>query len=585
MNFSLRNKITLKSVIEGDFLLIGTYISKNECVVKVLRFDEENGWESFEIAIDGNEMFIIPDSNISNFTYKFETKTELFFVNTDNEQKIPKVIIQTHETDKYKDLYHKNAVDSLRGLNPEYGYIFFNSISRRQFIKNNFENKVLEAYDTLVPGAYQADLFRYCYLYLNGGCYFDYKTIAREPLRNIINKDDIILICIDYDRGNNINREHGVGGYLNSIIMCRAKNSNLFRLIEACVDNILNKQDYFLNSIQTRGYTDILLLTGPTLMYNIFKAEAVNENLRFKHIIENNDESYYNSFQIVDIDTKKLLFTKTYKNCKELFHYSELWARCELFYKNKCDILNLSIFVYPHPFPDTFRFLINKNNIYTERSDTHEQWGLNLQIKLINNITSETENITIGRNRCTKLQNVKTLLLDNVYFSNDIKESAIIVNEDNNVIIITEDFLDHIGYIKSNTKNCIIILTTTCSNFENIQKYSKLVDYVILYITPDCYYYCFEKNLKYIHMSLHVAELLKNKNFKSFKHFKYNVSTVMIERKNINKYINNCNRFLKTYTLDDKEFIKCNENLCIVDISKLYDLQVFNYNYILSKLS
>ena len=312
MIFPLKNTITLKSKVIGDFLFIGKYISKNECSIKILRFDEENGWESFEIAIDDDETFTISESTISNATYIFKTQTDLHFINTDNEQKIPKRIIQTHETEAYKDIYHKNAVESLKNLNPEYEYVFFNSTERRQFLKNNFKKEVLEAYDTLVPGAYQADLFRYCYLYLNGGCYFDYKTIVREPLRNIIKKDDIFLICIDYDKANNINRENGVGGYLNSVIMCHEKNSNLRKLIEACVDNILNKQNYFMSSIITRGYTDILLLTGQTLMYNILKEEAVNENLRFKHIIENNDESCYKNFQIVDIDTKKLLFTKTY---------------------------------------------------------------------------------------------------------------------------------------------------------------------------------------------------------------------------------------------------------------------------------
>jgi mannosyltransferase OCH1-like enzyme len=585
MNDPLKNKITIECKITGDFLLIGTYISKNECSIKVLRFDEENGWKSFNILIDDIEILNIPESNISNFTYNFKTETELFYVNAKTQQNIPKTIIQTHETDIYKNIYHKNAVESLKELNPEYEYVFFNSIERRQFIKNNFEKEVLDAYDTLVSGAYQADLFRYCYLYINGGCYFDYKTIARVALRDIIKNEDIFLICIDYDKQNHIDRENGVGGYLNSVIMCHSKNSNLLKLINACVDNILNKQMYFYHSIITKGYTDILLLTGPTLMYNIFKEETVYENLRFKHIIENNDESYYKNFQIVDIDSKKILFTKTYKTCKEVNHYSELWARRELFFKNKCNILNLTIFVYPHPFPDTFRFLINKDNIYTERSDTHEQWGLNLQIKVINNITSETENITIGRNRCTKLQNIKPVLPNNVYLSNDIKESNLVINENNNVIIITDEFTEYINYIKSNTLNSIVILTTTNSNYDIIHKYSILADYVILYITPDCYYYCFEKNLKYIYMSLHITELLKNKIFNSFKHFKHNISTSMISRKNINKYINNCRRFLKTYTQDDKEFTEFNENLCIVDIPLLYNLQITNYNHVLSNLN
>ena len=43
----------------------------------------------------------------------------------------------------------------------------------REFIKVNFNPLVLKAYDTLIPTAYKADLFRLCVLYINGGIYGD----------------------------------------------------------------------------------------------------------------------------------------------------------------------------------------------------------------------------------------------------------------------------------------------------------------------------------------------------------------------------------------------------------------------------
>ena len=368
----LKNSLELININKGDYVCIGYYVSKNSCEIIIKRFDSENGWNNLKLIID-NEMFEISNSSNSTTKYLLNTSIELFPLNLDYEQKIPKVIIQTDEIQKYKDINHYIAISSIIDFNPEYKYKFFNNVERREFIKEHFNHDVLNAYDILVPGAYKADLFRYCYLYINGGCYFDYKIIAREPLRKIIKEDDELLICIDYDRQNSIDRNADVKGYLNSIIMCTSKNKNLLILINTCVDNIINKQELFYNLITTRGYMDILLLTGPTLMYYIFNEHIADINLRFKHIIVNNDETYYNNFQIVDIDTQKHLFTKTFKtNLIANNHYSDSWIKKELFYKNRNEFMNLIIYVYPHLFKDTFKFKIDNEYIYNEQIIKYE---------------------------------------------------------------------------------------------------------------------------------------------------------------------------------------------------------------------
>ena len=45
----------------------------------------------------------------------------------------------------------------------------------REFIKNNFDLDILNAYDILKPGAFKADLWRCCILYIYGGIYLDIK--------------------------------------------------------------------------------------------------------------------------------------------------------------------------------------------------------------------------------------------------------------------------------------------------------------------------------------------------------------------------------------------------------------------------
>jgi mannosyltransferase OCH1-like enzyme len=83
-----------------------------------------------------------------------------------SEQKIPKRIIQTSVNNSCKNIYNYNAFMTFIELNPEYEYYFFDNNDVKKFIRDNFDEEVLEAYDTLVPGSYKADLFRACVLYI-----------------------------------------------------------------------------------------------------------------------------------------------------------------------------------------------------------------------------------------------------------------------------------------------------------------------------------------------------------------------------------------------------------------------------------
>jgi len=88
--------------------------------------------------------------------------------------KIPLTIYQTWKT---KNLPPKmsECVKRLQEDNPEFEHHLYDDTNCRQFIADNFEADVLEAYDTLVPGAYKSDLWRYCILYKKGGIYLDIK--------------------------------------------------------------------------------------------------------------------------------------------------------------------------------------------------------------------------------------------------------------------------------------------------------------------------------------------------------------------------------------------------------------------------
>ena len=83
---------------------------------------------------------------------------------------IPLDIYQTWFT---KELPPKmrERVELLKAQNPRFNHHLFDDNDCREFIKTHFKPDVLDAYDKLIPGAYKADLWRLCVLFINGGIY------------------------------------------------------------------------------------------------------------------------------------------------------------------------------------------------------------------------------------------------------------------------------------------------------------------------------------------------------------------------------------------------------------------------------
>ena len=98
---------------------------------------------------------------------------------------IPKKIFQTFETTLLPEGMSKACL-SWKIKNPEWEYYFFDKKDRVEFIKKHFSDDVLEAYLSLIPGAFKADVWRYCVLYIEGGVYIDADTICELPLNDWI---------------------------------------------------------------------------------------------------------------------------------------------------------------------------------------------------------------------------------------------------------------------------------------------------------------------------------------------------------------------------------------------------------------
>lgn len=175
----------------------------------------------------------------SEYFYVKNNKTSLHTLNY--EQRIPKIIHQTHESNSLRrDNYL--AVQILINMNLEYEYKFYNATERRQYIVDNFEDNVVIAYNKLNHGTFKADLFRYCVLYKEGGIYIDCKSYPFSPFRTFILSDSNFCIFID-------TTDHRPQ---NGFIMCTPYNIIIQNTINLAVSNILLGK-YGINPLDITG--------------------------------------------------------------------------------------------------------------------------------------------------------------------------------------------------------------------------------------------------------------------------------------------------------------------------------------------
>ena len=171
----------------------------------------------------------------------------LFFKNIDNftNQNIPKNIFQTWNTLVLPPKMQQ-SVNKLKTDHPEFTYYLYDDAMCRDFINTHFDKRVVNAFDTLKPGAYKADLWRYCILYIKGGIYLDikYECVAGFSLNQLLDREYFVLDRPEFFK-------NGVGIY-NGVMVCHANNSILRLAIDKIVENV-KKREYGFNSLYPTG--------------------------------------------------------------------------------------------------------------------------------------------------------------------------------------------------------------------------------------------------------------------------------------------------------------------------------------------
>jgi len=254
---------------------------------------------------------------------KKQTKKHKFFVIQELEKAyspekavIPLNIFQTWHT---KDLPKNMAecVEKLKEDNPEFEHFLFDDYDCREFIKQYFKKDVLDAFDTLIPGAYKADLWRLCVLYIRGGIYMDIKMECRNnfKLKYLTMSEHFVK-----DRIYSFIYYFGYYyGIYNAFMVCKAKNPFLMRCIRIIVKNVKNR-NYGVSPLDP---------TGPMLLGREYKTKNWNFPLDMYH--SNIDSSIiYKNISILSPYKTYRIEQKKYTKNK---YYGELWKLGKI-YKN-----------------------------------------------------------------------------------------------------------------------------------------------------------------------------------------------------------------------------------------------------------
>mgnify|MGYP006267514799 CR=1 FL=1 len=226
--------------------------------------------------------------------------------NKSEKGKIPLNIFQTWQ-DKFLPPKMVECVNSITQCNPEFNHYLYDDQECYEFIKTNFDSDVLYAYESLIPGAFKADLWRCCILYKYGGVYLDIKYKCVNGFKLLELTDDEYFVKDLYETNNR-------KAVYNAFIVAYPGNAILEKSIRKIVEHV-----------RSRFYGSCPLdVTGPTMMIKLFKPADEKKLERMKLA------AHLRSLYITYKDTPILMMYPEYRMEQSMFskkqYYAELWS-------------------------------------------------------------------------------------------------------------------------------------------------------------------------------------------------------------------------------------------------------------------
>lgn len=274
----------------------------------ILSFYGKTLFQEKKIVYDKYKLKIVPLNVYNRVVFRFIS--ELHETENKRNEIVPKNLIQTHEdlSKIPRELILCNVE-----TNPEYKYYFFNKKARIDFLKKNFDKNVLIAYNKLIPGAYKADLFRLCAVYVLGGIYLDHKNVCNYSLNEII-PDNVSFQLVNDTHYMSISNM-----IYNGCLIFEKKNNICGKAIDLLVNKILSNE-----IILNEPFADLQF--GPTFFSKNFKFSKDMIHKQFYNYIPG---------QVIDSLKNRILIYTYYSSYPfdAANHYSRLFIQNKIYTK------------------------------------------------------------------------------------------------------------------------------------------------------------------------------------------------------------------------------------------------------------
>ena len=214
----------------------------------------------------------------------------------------------------------RNNFENISRENPDFECKIYDKNGCIQFLENHFDEDVRDAYKKIIPGAFKADLMRYCILYEKGGIYLDAKMrpINGFKLMEVTDKEYFVR---DFNNTG--------GGICNGFMVCKKGNTKMLNAINQIVKNV-NEKYYGESSLEP---------TGPLLLKKMFTEDEIKK-LEFDFTIDPNSPDLSKAILIVSREPEnyekailikdETLVTEQSKHRNEK-NYGDLWSEQNIY--------------------------------------------------------------------------------------------------------------------------------------------------------------------------------------------------------------------------------------------------------------
>jgi hypothetical protein len=214
--------------------------------------------------------------------------------------KIPRNIFQTWEI---KDLTPEMNLltSSWKINNPNFVYFLFDDTDRKNFIKKHFDEKIYNAYCKIIPGAFKADLWRYCILYIYGGVFVDLDTLCLNNIDIFLDENIEFMTAVDLNNCPTIGKYNLTNGFMASVPKHKILLNCIDRIVYNIENNIIPSSNLDFSGPGVLGKSLNLYLNLNEETSFLGKEGIINKTIKLLKF-------EYGSENILDIETRKILF-------------------------------------------------------------------------------------------------------------------------------------------------------------------------------------------------------------------------------------------------------------------------------------